>query len=324
MYLANHLEEAVEIFGGACSRLEVTPVKISSSSSINFAFKSGRKRRVRRRSGGDNFGDHDVGFERLYLANPLKEDVEIFCGTSSQLALPPMKISLSSSKNSALEWKEAESSIEVGVEAWKSVWRCPQSHNQQIRLWGKHIPKWEDYLNYLKRQRLDCHLSQLSVNCVMIVFFLNQVSWWSSFLSQVSRLSSIECRDCPLPQSSLSTFSIKFWDCLLSQSSVVMNLWTMSWVMSVDNNVSYECGRQRDLRVDNDVSHTSGWQCDKCGRQCDKCGQRHELQVWTTWVSVDNIMSYECEQRCELCVWTTMWIMRVDNDVNYECGQQLE
>ena len=136
----------------------------------------------------------------------------------------------------------------------------------------------------------DCHLSQLSfvslsqssVHCVMIVFFLNQLSWWSSFLRQVSRLSSIECRDCPLPQSSLSTFSIKFWDCLLSQSSVVMNLWTMSWVMSVDNNVSYECGWQRDLWVDNDVSHTSGW-------QCDKCGQRHELQVWTTWVSVDNM-----------------------------------
>ena len=138
---------------------------------------------------------------------------------------------------------------------------------------------WEDFLNYLKRQCWDCHLSQLSfmslsqssVNCVMIVFFLNQVSWWSSFLSQVSRLSSIECRDCPLPQSSLSTFSIKFWDCLLSQSSVVMNLWTMSWVMSVDNNV-----------------WTTAW---------FTSGQRRESHKWMTMWQV----------------WTTSWVTSVDN-----------
>ena len=185
MYLANHLEEAVEIFGGACSRLEVTPVKISSSSSINFAFKSGRKRRVRRRSGGDNFGDHDVGFERLYLGNPLKEDVEIFCGTSSQLALPPMKISLSSSKNSALE-SEKKRRVRSKLE-WKLENQFDVALNPTINkfVYGANTyQNWEDFLNYLKRKCLDCHLSQLSsvslsqssVNCVMIVFFLNQVS----------------------------------------------------------------------------------------------------------------------------------------------------
>ena len=202
-----------------------------------------------------------------------------------------MKISLSSSKNSALESEKkrrVRSKLEWNLENQFDVALSPTIN--KFVYGANTYQNWEDFLNYLKRQCWDCHLSQLSfvslsqssVNCVMIVFFLNQVSWWSSFLSQVSRLSSIECRDCPLPQSSLSTFSIKFWACLLSQSSVVMNLWTMSWVMSVDNNVSYECGWQRDLRVDNDVSHTSGW-------QCDKCGQRHELQVWTTWVSVNNM-----------------------------------
>ena len=103
-------------------------------------------------------------------------------------------------------------------------------------------------------------------------------------------------------------------------------LWvrTMTWIMSLDNNLSYDCGQQCEFQV--------------FGQRCEfECLDNNVYSsVWKTWLWVFGQRDFEClDKDVSLSVWTRMWVWVFgvgtmtwvcsgDNDVSLQWGQWRE